>query len=280
MKQIPDFVTSRIHAQIKELSIGDIIDLCRIPVHLNERGITRALQAIIKEPSLPIQEWTAQERYAAVIHYYINAYYDGHPPSLGSEETQEITILNYLIPTDFPVSKRSKLQETGHTGTRLHYPITLDSESDEPDYLWLLPMNGDCVEALERVVTSGLVRNIKDRAEAWEIAQMAAQILPLNIGYDEIVNTLNKSLDQFISENIEMILGLSLNQFKSLKAEFLKGQEAIDHLVILRANDEGLALEGGSGDIPPLRFQFSTLIPELENFEWAGSYERNGLHAD
>lgn len=95
---INDFVTKRINAKMRELTLRQAIDLCEIPDEFNELGISRALEAVITETTLPLSEWTIQERIAALIHY-ITAQERGD-----WQVADGVNVSDYLIDSDYPLS--------------------------------------------------------------------------------------------------------------------------------------------------------------------------------
>lgn len=266
MIMIPEFITSRINAQLKEISVGDMIDLCHLPVEYNEKGISKVIASIVADTNLPIEQWTAQERYAAMLQYFMYAYYDGENIAI----TDNIYILDYSIADkDYPVSSRKSLTEAQSPEQEFAYRFLLDGESDNPDDLWMLPLTGKWMEAIERVVLGGYIKGEKNKAEAWRIAQAAAQILPVGVYSDEIIATHNMSIDQYISNNVNLILDLSQVKYNQLMMAFDAGQKHLDHLVRLRAFDEGFVMEGGDGELPPYRFQFTALVDSETWANWA-----------
>lgn len=281
MKFIPDLVTSRIHAQIKELSIGSIIELCQSPVAYNEAGIGKAVAAFIKESNLPIEQWTAQERYAAIIHYYINVFHDGEPPLL--DEETKATALNYLIPQDYPIQLSKSLAHTNSAGD-LRVDIQLDPDSDTPDNLAVVPLTGAWIEAVERVVLGGYVKGITDMQAAWRIALAAAQIIPHGATLADL--EANKiSIDQIIANNVNIILAMEVSAYEQLMAVYDEAVAQLDHLVVLRSFDDGFALipnlnmEGGEA-IPAFRFQFDSIITPTAHAVWSRREGTSSTDAD
>lgn len=137
---IQPFITRRIRAKMKELTLKDVIELCEIPVHLNELGTSAALEKIIEETSLPLSEWTAQERIVALSHYLV------------AQENG-----------DFAVTEQSQLSD-----------FYLESDYPENTYqfneLEIVPITADYLEAIERAVLAYEMPN------AWLIGAMAASI--------------------------------------------------------------------------------------------------------
>lgn len=152
---INDFVTKRIHAKMQELTLRQAIDLCEIPEHLNELGISRALAAIVAETTLPLSQWTAQERLAAICHY-LTAQKQG----------------------DFEVAAGTKLSDYTLDND---YPDTLYQIDDD---LMIVPLTGEYLEAVERACQG------KDKRGDWLVGAMAASIRshePFDGSADEFV---------------------------------------------------------------------------------------------
>lgn len=140
MMFIPPFCTKRIRAEMKELTLGQAIELCEIPEGLNELGISRALGAVVAETSLPLGEWTVQERLAAVCHY-LTARHGGD-----WEVSDGIMLSRYLLDKDYPDK-----------------PYSIDDE------LEIVPLTGGYAEACERAT-------VGQNAGARLLAVMAASI--------------------------------------------------------------------------------------------------------
>lgn len=137
---IQPFITKRINAQMQELTIQGAIALCEIPPHLNELGISRALEKIINQTNLPLKEWTVQERVLAIAHY------------LTAQEQG-----------DFYITEQSKLSD-----------FYLDQDYQETPYyfddLEIVPLTAKYAESIERAIISMNIQN------AWTIGAMAATI--------------------------------------------------------------------------------------------------------
>lgn len=271
---IPPFVTSRINATFKELSVGSIIELCKIPVEHNELGITKSIEAFLLDSNLALAHWTAQERYAAVIHYQVHLHNKGEAFNIGPD--LEATIIDYLgrDGADHPITKNK--YSVGPD--ELVYRFELDAGSDDPDQLEMRPLTTAWIEAVERAVLRGDVRGVSNKDAAWEMACIAAQVhaagTDMNV-FDEV------SIDSFIKNNIETLLAMPASAYKTLLGEFYTGTAIMDHIVRLRVFDDGFVLmpwdegKGGEG-LPPYRFQFDSLISE-DAFEAWGGYDVAGV---
>ena len=138
---INDFVTKRITAKMQELTLRQAIDLCEIPRSMNELGISRALQSIVIETNVPLSQWTAQERIAAICHY-LTAQEQGN-----WEVADGAYLSDYMIECDYPEES---------------YKID--------DNLIVVPLTGEYLEAIERACLT------KKAHGDWFVGAMAASI--------------------------------------------------------------------------------------------------------
>lgn len=170
---IDDFVTKRIRARMQELTLRQAIELCQIPDQLNELGISRALSMIVIETNLPLDEWTAQERIAAICHYII------------AQESgdwciaQNAMMSDYVMPQDYP------------------------NEVYSFDDLQIVPLTGAYLEAIERI-------KHQTRGD-WLLAAMAASIInpaePWHGSPDEFVRKNIEQLKDLSESDFLLLLG-------------------------------------------------------------------------
>ena len=219
---IADFVTHRIKAKMQELTLQQAIDLCQIPDSLNEQGISRALQFIVTEANLPLDKWTVQERIVALFHY-ITAQEKGDWQLVDNG-----SVADYLIEQD--------------------YPETPYIFQDDGDLFHIVPLTGECVEAIERATDSTRGK--------WILASMAATIRAENDDFDGIP-------DERISENMTRLLALPESVFNRFLAHFQAAQIHLAHGVNIDFHDDGIILlpKGGTG-LPPVRFQFDEVLEQ------------------
>lgn len=276
---ITPLVTARIKATLKELSIGNAIDLANMPAANNEAGIYATAKLIVSEANLPIEQWTIQECYAAVLHYHFYAINKGRA-FVVDEETQA-TVTDYLYKDrDYPIQRNGRKSEA----LPLVYEFELDSDSEQPDRLKMIPLTGAWIEAVERCVLAGRVKQITNKREAWRVACAAAQIHARDFDESWLTNG-GISIDAYISENINRILAMPIGDYDALMAAFDAGVIALDHIVCLRPFDDGFALmpvvdEKGGTALMPYRFCFDAVIPYGTLEVWAGIEESGSDHAD
>lgn len=237
---IDDFVTSRIRAEMQELTLRQAIDLCEIPDFKNEQGISRALAAIVVETNLPLSAWTIQERIAGICHY------------LTAQEQD-----------DWEVVDGAKLSD---------YLIEADSPPTEPyrfDDLEIRPITGEYAEAMERVLS------LRGKRGDWIVAAMAASIFEQGQERDN-----SGTPDDFVRENMERLYRLPESDFNELLAHFQNAQIYLAHCFQVFFADDGVAVEArkGGADLPSVRFQFNQIISETTQALWGKPDEPSTDH--
>ncbi len=227
---INDFVTKRINAKMRELTLRQAIDLCEIPDEFNELGISRALEAVITETTLPLSEWTIQERIAALIHY-ITAQERGD-----WQVADGVNVSDYLIDSDYPLS---------------NYLF---------DDFEIIPLTAKYVEAIERACNSLK----KGRRGDWVVSAMAISIRKCGQVWDDEV------IDELIAVNSKKLLDLPESEFSNLVEHFFAAQVHLAHGVAITFSDNGIAVlpQKGGSDLPSVRFQFNAIISETTRELW------------
>ncbi|UOO93374.1 hypothetical protein [Vitreoscilla stercoraria] len=89
---IPPLVTARINAHMKELSIGDVIDLAAMPTLNNEAGVFHSVKQVVAETNVPIEAWTVQELYAGLLHYHTHVVNGGQALVLDVESGADLSV--------------------------------------------------------------------------------------------------------------------------------------------------------------------------------------------
>lgn len=234
---ISPFITSRITAQMQELTLGQTMELCEIPDEMNEYGIGKMLSFVVTETNLPVEEWTAQERLFALSHYLVAL--NKGDVELEDENGNIIPLSEYMIDKDYP--------ESNYTFKQF--------DKEEEITLEVVPLTGEYLEAVERAC----IANGKKMGD-WVVATMAAQIRVAGEMWNGVA-------DDYVQENIKRLKELPLADFDSLFFEFCKGLEQQEHLLRIGFSNDGLMLKGGAG-LPPVRFPFITAISETATLLW------------
>ncbi|TDR30345.1 hypothetical protein [Hydromonas duriensis] len=224
---IPKFSTTRLQVELQELKIKDVIALCEIPAHLNEAGIGEALKRMVKHSNIPIPEWTVQERYAVICAY------------ITAKEQK-----------DWPATDTTNYSQ---------YPIAVDvvqsvySFEFDGAHLTVVPLVGEYIEAMERLVMSGAIHE-KPTAMTWFMAAAAAQIRE---GEDE------GSAEELIKARCAQLQDLPEETFYKLLDEFAQGLMVSAHLFNVWYADDGVVcLPREAGIETPARFRFDACLSE------------------
>lgn len=236
---IMPFTTKRINAKMRELTMREAIDLCAIPDHLQELGISRALQAVVAETNLPLEQWTVQERMAAVGHY-ITAQEEGDWALLDG-----VSYAQCLLEQDYPEQPYRFEQADGAM-------------------MEIVPLTGEYAEACERAVV-GLNAEHFAAAGNWVMAAMAATVRLAGSEWDG-------TADEFVQENIKRLQELPESAFAELHNHFQAAWQQMAHGFHLAFDADGLfalarVQEGGAG-LVPVRFQFIACIGSATAALW------------
>lgn len=229
---IMPFATARIHAQMRELTVREAVELCQIPDHLNELGIGRALKAVVSESNIPPEQWTVQERCAAIGHY-ITALENGD-----WQVADNASYSDYLTGRDYPLDAEY---------------VFADDEGTE---LEIVPLTGEYAEACERAV------NAMDNPARgdWVLAAMAALIRVRGDAWDG-------TPDAFVQENIKRLRELPESQFAELHGHFQAAWQVFAHGFEMDFDAEGWFVKGGA-DLPSVRFPFIACVGAITAHLW------------
>lgn len=238
---IRPFVTKRIEAEFKPITLRGAIDLCAVHESMNEHGIGKALSCIVNKTSLPISEWTVQERYAAICHY------------ITAQEQKDWQVSD--------VSRYSDYQTLKDYPSDDRYEFVM-KDGKEEQKLVVVPLTGEYAEAVERCVFS----NTKgDKQGDWVVGCMAAQIRDANDEWDG-------SADEFVSTNYEKILDMNEEDFQVLFEHFQLGLIQLTHIFNIAFAPDGLIVlpneDKEDVGIPPTRFPFTACYGAISAALW------------
>lgn len=225
---ISDFTTQRIRAKMQELTLRQAIDLCEIPETMNELGISRALNAIIAETNLPLDEWTVQERLAAICHY------------ITAQEKGDWRVANGAMLSDYLVAQ--------------DYPDTSYIIDDD---LEIVPLTAPYAEAMERAVQD------KGRGD-WIVAAMAATIRQRD---EEVWQGSPDEFVQENMERLfglpESEFAYLLPHFLTAQKHLAHGFE-----LTFTGNGIAVLPQKGGTDLPSVQFRFIKIIAETTRTIW------------
>jgi hypothetical protein len=250
MHHFPVLRTKRITLQLKELSIGDSIDLASMPDHLHEASCTAFLRATlqsvkgVEDPS----EWTVQERNFAIAHYLASVAENGPDFSVGGGRYSD-----YL---DGAADNYLELHAIGEIG------------GDD----WLIrPLTGAMAEAIERL--SGEFQ-LPGRLH-WLFGAMACQL----VRKGEDIPPLE---DGLLLDRMRVLAGFPGSEFELLMRGYFVGVEALHHLFSINFNDRGIVVmpnKGADGSMPPARFPVRSCISRAA-LDLAGQHAQSGGEFD
>jgi len=242
MTYFPALRTTRLSIQLKELSIGEAIDIAAIPSSDQELSIT----AFLRKSILSVQgvenpqAWTVQERTLAVCHYLAGVS-SGNP--------------------DF---------EVGSSGHYSDYTIDIDIDpflgspvlaGEIGGDVWRVqPLLGSHAEAIERLC--GDVEGVRSGRFHWLLGTMAAQLVLHGVDVpDPIQSALD--YDKFLAKRMAIFNGYPEGDFIVLLSLYLSAAEKLQHLLHIDFDDDGLIVlpTGGTGSVlPPARFRVHSCL--------------------
>lgn len=239
--------TSRIHAELRELSIGDVIALCALPESQHEYGASELLRRIVEPAEKPRvgqvtdpRLWTVQER-AFVIAHYIAHVTEGE--------------------RDFPIgNKGAKFSDYLVEGADVAPEVT-DIGIVGGDVWKMQPLLGANSEAIERLIVSG---RLPEARHGWWVGAMAVQMFRANEKPFDVVNAMDAKLDEFIADRAEILLAFPESDFMDLLEAFLIGHRKLEHIFRIEFIDSG-AVWIPAKEVPgmiPARFPVSSAISE------------------
>ncbi|SER38149.1 MULTISPECIES: hypothetical protein [Pseudomonas] len=256
--QFTPFRTPRLTVELRELPIGDAIDLvAKSPIY-HEANTTALLKVICKpsdrqaagqvdDPRL----WTVQERGAVIAHYLV------HQSGTG----------------DFPI---------GDGGARFSQYMKFDVQTAEPvtvgpvaDDVWTLyPLLGFMAESIERLVVTG---RIKGGRVGWIIACLAAQMRrsddiefaginhtpDLGMTFCERLENLSDAvLDDWLFDRVQIMRQFPDSDFADMLDSYLAATAQAQHLLNMGFNEEGIVYISEVAGTPPARFPLPDLLSE------------------
>lgn len=173
---IPDLKTKRLHAEMRELTIGECLHLSKIRGHEEATGymLRHSVTRIVSGP--PLHLWAAQERTYAVGHYLAAHLPDGPNFSVGAGRFSDYLRLTYQ---DAPANIL-----TGHSLEAIER--TLGSIDVPPRAHWII----------------GIASEIESPAESDEelVSKMQAILARAGHRIDELLSTVETALPVWLVE--------------------------------------------------------------------------------
>lgn len=262
---IPNFKTDRLDVELKEITIGAIIELASIPILKNERGLTVFLNNVVKNANRPVVDWTVNERYACFIHYMIATVGD-------SSDESGIRFSDYL--TGIP-----SMLEHDDFGNEIRPTFEtvemLEGGEEKVHKYQIQRLTTEYLEAIEELVQGGAVRG-HEGAAAYELAAIAAQVIEEG-ATDQAENGL--IIQELVHARINAVLECTESEYEELRNNWLRGNAPDNPYVNIAWGRDGVVCvcanpskgETEAGEIPVARFCFHALISERARETWGQS---------
>lgn len=225
MMYFPDLRARRFTIRMRELTIGQSLDLAARSIHLEQSNTTAFLRAATINPDLDPALWRVGERMLAVAHYLACVTNDA----------------------DFTVG-------AGHYSDYLVSEIDVIPDSvalgDVIGEAWnMRHLTGRLAEAIERIVINGL----KGRG-LWLMGMMAAQMY--RVGEASPDDMTEGALDEWLTARVQSFIDLPESEFEAMLIAFHAGRSMLAHLFIIDADDQGILCRAHTEDagLPPARF--------------------------
>ena len=233
----------RMTLQMRELTIGESIDIASSPFHLEEALCTTFLnyakgsvQSTADGMDNPLN-WTVQERVMAVCHY-LSATSDTGP--------------------DFQLNGGGRLTDYMDTSKDAALnDAQIDLGELSGDKWGIRHLTGAMVESIERLI--GQIDVVDGRLH-WIMGGMACQLVRDGESMPDPVQSAN-DFDSFILEKIKIISAYPESEFEQLMFRYLEGRDKLHHLFITDFNQDGIVAlpvpkegEGETESLSPARF--------------------------
>jgi hypothetical protein len=225
MMYFPDLRARRFTIRLRELTIGQSLELSARSTHLEQSNTTAFLRAAVVNPDIDPALWRVGERVLAVAHYLACVTNDA-----------DFTVGSGRY-SDYLVSEVDTIPDSVALG-------------DVIGEAWnMRHLTGRLAEAIERIVISGF----KGRG-LWLMGMMAAQMYRNGeLTPDDMTEG---ALDEWLTARVQSIIDLPESEFEAMLIAFYAGRSLITHLFIIDADDNGLLCRAHTEDagLPPARF--------------------------
>lgn len=244
MIHFPRIQTPRLNVHLRELTIGEAVNLASTPLGKHEVATAALLASIVMETSGPNNHagrWTVQERMFVVAHYIACT------SDVGNFEIGDGRFLDYL-------------QTSPDTA-----PESVDVGQACGDTWHMRQLTGDEALAMEQVCTSHL---------HWQAADMAARLyVP---GKEERPDASERPADftAWLQERKDVFLAMPESDFEALFSVYERGRVELNHLFWLGFDESGhtvlpKATEGGGSVRAPARFPVAAAVGRIAG--WLGA---------
>jgi hypothetical protein len=242
--------TRRLEVRLKELQIGEEIELCHLPETAHEKALTEFLLRAVASADTPAarhvadpRAWTVGERLFALAHYCVHVR-DDKP--------------------DYAVTNTSKLSD--YLDTTKDFPATLAAFNVLDDKWVLHPLTGAAAEAIE---TLQVGTDPERGREHWIFGGMAAQLLRENETYPNPITQNPEYLD-WLTGRMATLRALPSSSFDMLYAGCRHAMEKSTNYFRFWFDDQGVIvlpmqtdLKEAGAIVSPARFLVFSAIGDL-----------------
>lgn len=229
----PFLRTKRIAVRLRELTLGEAVELLGLPAERHELGTTELLRRIAKDAEAPREGyvtdprlWTVEERAYLVCNYLTMVTDDGPNFSVGDRR-----MTDYLTMTDDLPAPWVDLGKVGGEATRLY------------------PLLGVHAEALE--VLCGTSRL------DWVVGAVACQMRAADAAEPDWLALTSTEMLSWVKDRMEAIKAMPESECEEVLTAFFHGQEGLFHFARPVFGDDGILWSGLTEEeagIPPARF--------------------------
>lgn len=225
MIHFPEIRARRFTIRMRELTIGQSLELAARPAHLEQANTTAFLSHVVRDPALDPARWRVGERTLAVAHY-LACVLDDPDFAIGVARYSD-----YLVPESEPVPDSVDLGEVLGEVWRMRH------------------LDGRTAEAIERLE----IHSLTGRG-LWVAGMMAGQLY--RDGEDAPESMTDGALDEWLAARVTALTALPESEFEALLLAFHAGRERLTHLFRIDAGDTGIICPPSTEDagFAPARF--------------------------
>lgn len=243
MIHFPPLRTERLGVTMRELTIGEQIDLAAIPPDRHERATSAMLGMVIVESTGAVAspaDWTVEERTLAVAHYLSAVSKTGGNFEVG----ENARMADYLIPELSTAPASVAIGEACGNA-------------------WVMrQMTGREAEILESVCVG---------SDGWLYGDMAARLRAVGDAQDDAAPCAEKSPAEYtdwLAKRVDAFRTMPGSEFEELFAAYSRGRDELLHLFALGVSADGYVLlpagkGGGDRELAPARFPVDSVICEV-----------------
>jgi len=235
MKHFPLLRSGAWAVQLRELSIGQCLQLAAIPLERDQAQTTAFLRFASIDPASDPLLWTVAERTFALCHYL----------AISDEHSANFAVgAGHL--TDYLDAGKPRAVDSVDMGVLAG------------DHWQLLQLNGAMAESIERLV--GECEHLAGRAH-WLVGSMAAQLQRSGETAPDALNN-SDAYDRWLGERMRVLCAFPESDFSALLAAFERSCMQLAHLFRLHCDDQGLVFlpQEARGDLPAARFPVSAAL--------------------